>query len=169
MPGAQMHRSLVCARVAKNAHEYSQRSHRKSPGIPARNGLRLIPRSPEIGRCCLRRRRNVHRLDASLEASGPHGFAVRKLQALSSEAPLASTASRPALVTIAIRPFRWDETVIDMHPISISEKAEYFSLWGWTRLNTPDLARRAGVFVAWTCGRGDAPTHPSRPGEGRDP
>jgi hypothetical protein len=85
--------------------------------------------SPEIGRCCLRRRRNVHRLDASLEASGPHGFAVRKLQALSSEAPLASTASRPALVTIAIRPFRWDETVIDMHPISISEKAEYFSLW----------------------------------------
>jgi len=26
----------------ENAHEYSQRSHRKSPGIPARNGLRLI-------------------------------------------------------------------------------------------------------------------------------
>jgi hypothetical protein len=31
----------------KNAHEYSQRSHRKSPGIPARNGfngfLRTLP------------------------------------------------------------------------------------------------------------------------------
>ena len=29
---------------------------------------------------------------------------------LSSAAPLASTASRPAFVTIAIRPFEWDET-----------------------------------------------------------
>jgi hypothetical protein len=47
MPGAQCTRSLVCAGVVKNAHEYSQRSHRKSPGIPARNGfngfLRALP------------------------------------------------------------------------------------------------------------------------------
>ena len=46
MPGAQCTRSLVCAGVVKNAHE-SQRSHRKSPGIPARNGfnglLRALP------------------------------------------------------------------------------------------------------------------------------
>ena len=39
MPDAQCTRSLVCAGVVKNAHEYSQRSHRKSPGIPARNGF----------------------------------------------------------------------------------------------------------------------------------
>ena len=32
-------------------------------------------------------------------------------QMLSSAAPLASTASRPAFVTIAIRPFEWDETM----------------------------------------------------------
>ena len=43
------------------------------------------------------------RLDASVGASGLHDFAVRK-NAPSSEAPLASTASRPASVTIAIRP-----------------------------------------------------------------
>ena len=47
MPGAQCTRSLVCEVVVQNAHEYSQRSHRKSPGIPARNGfngfLRALP------------------------------------------------------------------------------------------------------------------------------
>src|SRR5713101_10174576 len=37
-----------CAKwVVQGAHEYSQRSHRKSPGIPARNGfngfLRALP------------------------------------------------------------------------------------------------------------------------------
>jgi hypothetical protein len=42
-------------------------------------------------------------LDASIGASGPHDFAVRK-KAPSSLAPLASTASRPASVTIANRP-----------------------------------------------------------------
>jgi hypothetical protein len=42
-------------------------------------------------------------LDAGVEASGPHDFAVRT-PALSSAAPLASTASRPASVTIASRP-----------------------------------------------------------------
>jgi hypothetical protein len=46
MPGARCTRSLVCAWGNKYAHEYSQRVHRKSPGIPARNGLRLTPRSP---------------------------------------------------------------------------------------------------------------------------
>jgi hypothetical protein len=29
----------VCEVVVQDAHEYSQRSHRKSPGIPARNGF----------------------------------------------------------------------------------------------------------------------------------
>jgi hypothetical protein len=47
MPGAQCTRSLVCAWCSQDAHEYSQRSHRKSPGIPARNGfngfLRALP------------------------------------------------------------------------------------------------------------------------------
>ncbi len=42
-------------------------------------------------------------LDTSVGVSGPHDFAVRK-KALSSLAPPASTASRPAFVTIANRP-----------------------------------------------------------------
>jgi len=44
-----------------------------------------------------------HQLDASVEASGPHDFAVR-VQHRSSAVLSASTASRPALVTIAKRP-----------------------------------------------------------------
>jgi hypothetical protein len=47
------------------------------------------------------------KLDANLEASGPHDFAVR-IQRCSSTAPSTSTASRSASVTIASRPF-WKE------------------------------------------------------------
>jgi hypothetical protein len=43
------------------------------------------------------------KLDTSVEVSGPHVFSVRK-KALSSEALLASTASCPALVTLANAP-----------------------------------------------------------------
>jgi hypothetical protein len=84
MPGAQCTRSLVCEVVVQDAHEYSQRSHRKSPGIPARNGFTAyVALSPAIGLFCHRRWQNYFRqLDASVEASGPHDFAVRKQYAL---------------------------------------------------------------------------------------
>src|SRR5258705_6688847 len=60
--------------------------------------------SPVTGLFCHRRRRIcIRHLDASVGASGPHDFAVRK-PAPSSLAPPASTASRPASVTIATRP-----------------------------------------------------------------
>jgi hypothetical protein len=65
--------------------------------------------SPVIGLSCHRRlRKGFRKLDASVEAPGPHDFAVRKITR-SSAAQLASTASRPASVTIAIRPLvGWD-------------------------------------------------------------
>jgi hypothetical protein len=52
--------------------------------------------SPVIGLCCHRRLTEFSsaRLDAGVEASGPHDFAVRKV-ALSSLAQLASIASLP--------------------------------------------------------------------------
>jgi hypothetical protein len=60
--------------------------------------------SSVTGLVCHRHQRNCLReLDASVGASGPHDFAVRK-SAPSSEAQPASTASRPASVTIASRP-----------------------------------------------------------------
>jgi hypothetical protein len=63
-----------------------------------------IALSPVTGLSCHRRLRScLHRLDASVGASGPHDFAVRR-SAPSSEALPTSTASRPAFVTIASRP-----------------------------------------------------------------
>ena len=76
-----------------------------SPGIPARDGcngfLRDLPgdRLVVTVACVMKRK-----LDASVEASGPHDFAVR-VQHRSSAVLPASIASRPASVTIAIRPF----------------------------------------------------------------
>jgi len=67
--------------------------------------------SPVIGLCCHRHRRNDFRqLDASVEASGPHDFAVR-LTRRSSKAP--KRPSHPALtsVTIAKRP-SWRDGMI---------------------------------------------------------
>jgi hypothetical protein len=59
--------------------------------------------SPAIGLVCHRHLRVWRRLDAGVEASGPHDFAVR-VSTVRQPALPASTASRPASVTIAIRP-----------------------------------------------------------------
>src|ERR1700686_3439489 len=84
-------------------------SHHGHTGIPRhslRNGfngfLRALPGDraflpPSPAKVTFRE------LDTSVGVSGPHDFSVRK-KALSSPALLASTASRPASVTIANRP-----------------------------------------------------------------
>ena len=81
-PGAQCTRSLVCEWVVQNAHEYSQWSHRKSPGIPARNGFNGFLRALPGDRlsCHPHRQRLGCRLDAGVEASGPHDFSVREFK-----------------------------------------------------------------------------------------
>jgi hypothetical protein len=68
MPGAQCTRSLVCQVVVQNAHEYSQ---------PRRSGFFVTVAPKKLA---------SQELDASVEASGPHDFSVRK-KALSSLAP----------------------------------------------------------------------------------
>src|SRR5713226_3134471 len=91
--------------VKKQTHELVTTGSPGSPGIPCTMVLTAyFVLSPVIGLYCHRRLRScLRRLDAGVEASGPHDFAVRTL-ALSSAAPPASTASHPASVTIAIRP-----------------------------------------------------------------
>src|SRR5258705_5279416 len=50
----------------------------ESPGIPRAMVLRFPSCSPAIGLFCHRHRRNCfHRLDTSVEMSGPHDFTVR--------------------------------------------------------------------------------------------
>ena len=77
MPGAQCTRSLVCESGGWNAHEYSQRVHRKTPGIPTQWFTAYSALSPVIGFLATVAGGKLRRLDASTEASGPHGFAVR--------------------------------------------------------------------------------------------
>ena len=89
MPGARCTRSLVCAWGNKYAHEYSQRVTGNTPAFPHAMVLRLIPCSPRrsaflspspCGRWRVAPGRAQHtsaRLDAGVEASGPHVFTVR--------------------------------------------------------------------------------------------
>jgi hypothetical protein len=105
MPGARCTRSLVC-KGWWSTRASSPQVHREHPAFPHAMVLTVsFALSPVIGLFCHRRFTEMHsaKLDASVEASGPHDFAVRT-PAPSSEAPPTSTASRPASVTIAIRP-----------------------------------------------------------------
>src|SRR5260370_14928407 len=102
--GRQCARSLACE--INKAHE---RSHHESTGTTRHSRTRMVLTvffvlSPAIGLSCHRRLRScLRKHDAGVEASGPHDFAVRG-SALSSEAPPASTASRPALMTLRTAP-----------------------------------------------------------------
>jgi hypothetical protein len=106
--GRSTRRSLACKN--KKHTRSSPRSHRGSPAFPAQWFTAYIALSPVIGLSCHCHRRDTSRqLDAGVEASGPHDFAVReKLRIV--ERAFASIASRPAFVTIASRPSWWDET-----------------------------------------------------------
>jgi len=104
MPGAGRARSLVCKN--KKAHKHSHHGHTGNTRHSPRNGFNGFLRALPGDRACLppsSAKVAFRELDASVGASGPHDFAVRR-PALSSAAPPASTASRPASVTIASRP-----------------------------------------------------------------
>src|SRR6202011_4912914 len=77
MPGARCTRGLACKIVQKNAHEHTGSAEAIRHSL--RNGFTAyIALSPAIGLSCHRRLRCCHRkLDAGVEASGPHDFAVR--------------------------------------------------------------------------------------------
>jgi hypothetical protein len=109
------------------------RHHRSTgtPGLPCAMVLTVsFALSPVIGLFCHRHLADTSaKLDASVEASGPHDFAVRK-PTPSSEALPASTASRPAFMTIASRPL-WDETVKDMQVIWVRGIRKYFCREDW--------------------------------------
>ena len=84
---------------------------------------------------------DTRQLDTSVGASGPHDFAVR-LTRRSSAALSASTASRPAAVTIACRPL-WDGTAADIEVIWVRREQEYFCERGWTRGSLNSLSGKS--------------------------
>jgi hypothetical protein len=154
-PGARCTRGLACKIVQKSAHEHTGSAEAVRPSL--RNGfngfLRALPGdraflSPSPAKTCFRE------LDASVEASGPHDFAVR-IQRRSSKAPSASTASRPTSVTIASAPHEerdggGDRVICDFG------KAEYFFGRGLTggRVICPSGAGVASGYVYSARGAG---------------
>src|SRR5258708_14147723 len=116
----------------KKAHEQVTTVTPVSPGIPRAMVLTVsFVLSPVTGLFCHRHQRScLRQLDASVGASGPHDFAVRK-HTPSSLAPPASTASRPTLVTCAT-PLSRDRTAGVVEVIWVDREAEYFLQRDWT-------------------------------------
>jgi hypothetical protein len=77
MPGARRARSLVC-KIKKHTSVVTTVTP-ETPGIPRAMVLTVsFELFPVIGLCCHRRlRKYFSKLDASVEASEPHDFAVR--------------------------------------------------------------------------------------------
>ena len=91
MPGAQRTRSRACS---VESTRVSHHGFAGTPGIPYAMVLTVsFVLSPVIGLVCHRHLRLWRRLDAGVEASGPHDFSVRE-PARSSTRAAASTASR---------------------------------------------------------------------------
>src|SRR6478752_5484133 len=132
MPGAQCTRSRACSVVNTRV------SHRevtgKSPGIPARNGfngfLRALPGDRAFLSPSPARALGSRELDAGVEASGPHDFTVR-VGTFRQIAPPASTASRPALMTLRNAPL-WGGTARDIEVIWVRRERKYFCNQDWT-------------------------------------
>src|SRR5205823_5506161 len=99
----------------------------RTPGIPRAMVLTVsFGLSPVIGLFCHRHRQvTTCQLDASVEASGPHDFAVR----VSTFRQACFNVHRipfPTSVTIAKRPFEWDGMAEVVELIWANRKAEYF-------------------------------------------
>jgi hypothetical protein len=102
-----------------------------------------------IGLSCHRRLRSCFRkLDASVEASGPHDFAVREVSALVFGATCVHRIPHPTSVTIAKRPSVWGGMADDIDLIWVGGEEKYFCKWDWTggirliRLNKFRRARK---------------------------
>ena len=109
MPGARCTRSLACKN--KIAHEVVTTGSPEQPGIPRAMVLTVsFGISPVIGLSCHRRQQvTTCQLDASVEASGPHDFAVR-VSAVRQKHYQRPPHPAPTSVTIAKRPLCGHET-----------------------------------------------------------
>jgi hypothetical protein len=133
MPGARCTRS-PCAKVVSTRVVTTG-----SPGHPAfpcamvltvSSGLSLV-----TGLVCHHRQRDAkhHRqLDASVGASGPHGFAVRAQRHSSLDVAASIASPRPTSVTIAKRPSCGCGMAVNRQVICVGSEPKYFCARGWT-------------------------------------
>src|SRR4051794_31010498 len=111
---------------SKKAYELVTTGKAGLPGIPARDGFNGFLRDLPGDRASCHRRFACAKLDASVEASEPHDFAVRVRHRSSAVLTIASIASRPASVTIASAPW-WDETAAIKQVFCFGEEPRLFS------------------------------------------
>jgi hypothetical protein len=141
----------VCTRV------FTARSPTTS-GIPTQWFTAYGALSSEIGLSCLRRPRRFHRrLDASVEASGPHVFAVRFSTVRYRH--LHVHRIPPRVRDDREPPLRWDGTAVISEVIWVGREWKYFYGGSWTEHpNQPlgglaqRLRARRGPMTG--CGRG---------------
>ena len=151
--GCPMHPQprVVCRKHAR----WSPRSHRNHPAFPHAMVLTVsFVLSSVIGLSCHRRPQETCRklasreLDAGVEASGPHDFAVRSWHH-SSLVPPRPSHPRPTFVTIAKRPSVWAGMANDIEVIWVEREPEYFCEEDWTGVSVicPSGALHHVIFV----------------------
>jgi hypothetical protein len=135
--GSRECRTLGASAAACAVVESTRVSHHGHAGNvrhSPRNGFNGFLRALPGDRACLPpsppRSSASRELDASVGASGPHDFAVRKPSAFVN-ALLASTASCPASVTISSRPSVGQDGG-DKQAICVRRKRKYFCKRDWT-------------------------------------
>ena len=104
------------------------------PAFPAQwfyGLLRALPGEPGFVVTIAAQCDALSRVDASVGASGPHGFAVRKVSALVSSAPRVHRIP-PRVRDDREPPLQRDETVMHMQVIWVKREQEYFCKRGWT-------------------------------------
>ena len=175
--GARCTRSLVC-----KGRKHTSSHHRSTgtPGIPARNGfnglLRALPGdraflSPSSADSWLVRTRSgrlaFRKLDAGVEASGPHDFAVRELHRSSARLVIAhGHEARPAIPSHARRrrvhrippnvrddrdtPLSRDGTAMDIDLIWVGRKQDSFCKRGWTAKTVICPSGKSRLHL-WSC------------------
>jgi hypothetical protein len=137
MPDARCTRSLVRkGRKHTSSHHRSAENSRHS----LRDGFNGLYRALPGDRACLPpsplRSLLLKRLDASIGASGPHGFAVRnkRFRPAHLRAPdaVASTASHPNVRDDHDTPLWRGGMATNKPVIWVGWKQKYFSAYGWT-------------------------------------
>ena len=118
----------------ENAHEHTGEAEAVRPSL--RNGFTAyIVLSPAIGLSCRRHQRDAkhhHQLDASVGASGPHGFAVRIRAVRYRHIRVHRIPSR--VRDDREPPLQWDEMAKDMQVIWVGSEGRIFLAKGLDRI-----------------------------------
>jgi hypothetical protein len=132
-------------RAKVESTQASHHGHAGSPGIPRAMVLTVSSvLSLVTGLSCHHHQRNLFRqFDASVGASGPHGFAVRA-QCHSSFDIAHVHRIPPRVRDDREPPLQWDETARKREVICVGRKQKYFCKKDWTR-----QANHFFRFLSW--------------------